>query len=168
MYAVRIENPKERDQHANDLIRILQEKEHEAIGELAQNPLLLTIFALVHRIDAVLPDERVVLYQKCTETLLNTWHTWKFREMEIKHREQVEQVFWKGNIRETEIYFAAWLLIFDVWLYIYDYHNSPEESNFKGLAQITVNIDKPPLRIAHCIRDLAYGDESRADDLEAR
>jgi hypothetical protein len=72
-YAVRIKNPKERDDHANGLIRILQEKEHEAIGELAQNPLLLTIIALVHRIDAVLPDERVVLYHKCTETLLNTW-----------------------------------------------------------------------------------------------
>ena len=25
--------------------------------------------------------------------------------------------------------------------------------------------DEPPLRIAHCIRDLAYGDESRTDDL---
>lgn len=90
-YAVRIDNPKERDEHANDLIGILQEKEHEAIGELAQNPLLLTIIALVHRIDAVLPDERVVLYQKCTETLLNTWHTWKFRDTEIKHRGKVER-----------------------------------------------------------------------------
>ena len=90
-YEVRIDNQKERDEHGNDLIRILQEKEHEAIGELAQNPLLLTIIALVHRIDAVLPDERVVLYQKCTETLLNTWHTWKFRDTEIKHRGKVER-----------------------------------------------------------------------------
>ncbi len=30
-YAERIENPKERDDNANDLIRILREKEHEAI-----------------------------------------------------------------------------------------------------------------------------------------
>ena len=28
-------------------------------------------------------------------------------------------------------------------------------------------MDAPPLRIAHCIRDLAYGDESRTDDLIA-
>lgn len=90
-YAVRIENPKERDEHANDLIRILQEKEHEAIDELAQNPLLLTIIALVHRIDAVLPDERVVLYQKCTETLLNTWHTWKFQQTGMKHKGKTER-----------------------------------------------------------------------------
>ncbi|MHC1624363.1 MAG: hypothetical protein ACXQTR_07255 [Candidatus Methanospirareceae archaeon] len=26
-------------------------------------------------------------------------------------------------------------------------------------------MDDPPLRIAHCIRDLAYGDESRTADL---
>jgi hypothetical protein len=31
---------------------------------------------------ARLPAERVVLYQKCTETLLNTWHSWKFRNLE--------------------------------------------------------------------------------------
>jgi hypothetical protein len=42
-------------------------------------------------------------------------------------------------------------------------HRNP----FEYLAQLTAQIDSPPLRIAHCIRDLAYGDESRADDLEA-
>lgn len=78
-YKARIEHKKECDDNANDLIRIFHDEEHTAIRELAENPLLLTIVALVHRIDAVLPDERVVLYQKCTETLLNTWHTWKYR-----------------------------------------------------------------------------------------
>jgi hypothetical protein len=90
-YRVRIENPKERDDNVEDLIRILRDEAHTAIRELAENPLLLTIVALVHRIDAVLPDERVVLYQKCTETLLNTWHTWKFRETENKSRGKVER-----------------------------------------------------------------------------
>jgi len=79
-YAFRIEHIRERETNVKDLIRILQSEDHKAIRELAENPLLLTIIALVHRIDAVLPDERVVLYQKCTETLLNTWHTWKFRD----------------------------------------------------------------------------------------
>jgi hypothetical protein len=69
----------------------VRDEAHAAIRELAQNPLLLTIVALVHRIDAVLPDERVVLYQKCTETLLNTWHTWKFRDSEEKNRGKVER-----------------------------------------------------------------------------
>jgi hypothetical protein len=90
-YSARIENQREREQSVEDLVRILQDENHTAIRELAENPLLLTIVALVHRIDAVLPDERVVLYQKCTETLLNTWHTWKFREADAKNRGKVER-----------------------------------------------------------------------------
>lgn len=85
-YAARIENEAERRANSLDLIRILHDSQHQAIGDLAGNPLLLTIIALVHRIDAVLPDERVVLYQKCTETLLNTWHTWKFRATEVQDK----------------------------------------------------------------------------------
>ena len=80
---------------------------------------------------------------------------------------QVEQAFEKGNFGETEIYSAAWQLIFDCWLFFIGYHNTREESTFEHLAQLTQNIDAPPIRIAHCIRDLAYGDESRADDLVA-
>jgi len=90
-YRVRIENTVEREHNVKDLLRIVREKEHAAIRELARNPLLLTIVTLVHRIDAVLPDERVVLYQKCTETLLNTWHTWKYRETEQRNRGRIER-----------------------------------------------------------------------------
>ncbi len=79
-YKVRIKNQRERNIHITDLVELLKDNDYKAIRELAENPLLLTIITLVHRIDAVLPDERVVLYQKCTETLLNTWHSWKFRE----------------------------------------------------------------------------------------
>jgi len=103
-YRARIENKREREANENDLIRILRDEDHIAIRELAQNPLLLTIIALVHRIDAVLPDERVVLYQKCTETLLNTWHTWKFRSAEIKNRGKVE----RRNRRRMET-IAHWM-----------------------------------------------------------
>jgi hypothetical protein len=78
---------------------------------------------------------------------------------------QVEQAFEKGNVGETEIYSAAWQLLFDSWLYIFGNHNTREESTFEHLAQSTQNNDEPPLRIAHYIRDLAYGDESQADDL---
>lgn len=34
------------------------------------------------------------------------------------------------------------------------------------IAEQTRNSPEPALRIAHCIRDLAYGDESRAEDLK--
>ncbi len=34
---------------------------------------MLTIIALVHRIEAELPHERVKLYDKCVTTLVETW-----------------------------------------------------------------------------------------------
>jgi NACHT domain len=103
-YEARIENLQEREANAQDLIRILETEGNTAIRELAENPLLLTIVALVHRIDAVLPDERVVLYQKCTETLLNTWHTWKYRGTEVKNRGREE----RRNRRRMEA-IANWM-----------------------------------------------------------
>jgi hypothetical protein len=103
-YRIRIENIKEREANIQDLIRILQDENGQPIRELAENPLLLTIITLVHRIDAVLPDERVVLYQKCTETLLNTWHQWKYRETEGKNRGKTE----RRNQRRIEA-IAYWM-----------------------------------------------------------
>ncbi|HEX8677501.1 MAG TPA: hypothetical protein VF700_09795, partial [Segetibacter sp.] len=103
-YQARIENAQEREANAKDLIRILKNEDHTAIRELAENPLLLTIVALVHRIDAVLPDERVVLYLKCTETLLNTWHSWKYRGAEVKNRGREE----RRNRRRMEA-IANWM-----------------------------------------------------------
>jgi hypothetical protein len=90
-YRARIDNEQDRALHAGDLIRIVHHDDCRAIRDLAENPLLLTIICLVHRIDAVLPDERVVLYQKCTETLLNTWHAWKFKIEHQKSRNKVER-----------------------------------------------------------------------------
>jgi predicted NACHT family NTPase len=91
-YHARLEKPRDRRDYLDSLLGILCNEENEAIRELARNPLLLTIIVLVHRIDAVLPDERHVLYQKCTETLLNTWHTSKFHEMDRLHRAKVDRL----------------------------------------------------------------------------
>jgi predicted NACHT family NTPase len=90
-YVARIANRSERDKNANDLVAILRNPKHTAIRELAENPLLLTIIALVHRIEADLPDERVLLYRKCTETLLATWHNYKYADTEGKKRGRVER-----------------------------------------------------------------------------
>jgi hypothetical protein len=103
-YRVRIENKKDRDANVSDLVRILRDENHIAIRELAQNPLLLTIVTLVHRIDAVLPDERVVLYKKCTETLLNTWHAWKYRNSDVRNRGKIERY----NLQRMEA-IAYWI-----------------------------------------------------------
>ena len=47
--------------------------DNERIKLLAINPLLLTIIALIHRYQALLPRERYKLYDKAVETLLTSW-----------------------------------------------------------------------------------------------
>jgi predicted NACHT family NTPase len=47
--------------------------ENDRIKFLARNPLLLTIIALIHRYQAVLPRARHKLYEKAVETLLKCW-----------------------------------------------------------------------------------------------
>ncbi|WP_445172911.1 HEAT repeat domain-containing protein [Microcoleus sp.] len=47
--------------------------ENDRIKLLARNPLLLTIIALIHRYQALLPRARHKLYEKAVETLLKNW-----------------------------------------------------------------------------------------------
>nr|MBW4614859.1 HEAT repeat domain-containing protein [Desmonostoc vinosum HA7617-LM4] len=47
--------------------------DNNRIKLLAKNPLLLTIIALIHRYEAILPKERHKLYEKAVETLLGSW-----------------------------------------------------------------------------------------------
>jgi HEAT repeat protein/energy-coupling factor transporter ATP-binding protein EcfA2 len=47
--------------------------DNSRIQLLARNPLLLTIIALIHRYQAVLPKERHKLYEKAVDTLLTSW-----------------------------------------------------------------------------------------------
>jgi HEAT repeat protein len=51
--------------------------ENDRIKLLARNPLLLTIIALIHRYQAVLPRARHKLYDKAVETLLKNWDAHK-------------------------------------------------------------------------------------------
>jgi hypothetical protein len=80
----------------------------ERIKALASNPLMLTIIALVHRIEAELPHERVKLYDKCVTTLVETWD--KVRGIKTtQHRRLLEKLaYWmhsqpgeKGRTREV-------------------------------------------------------------------
>ncbi|MCP5105120.1 MAG: NACHT domain-containing protein, partial [bacterium] len=70
-YGYRMTNPAEAETHADDLTAALKKKPR--IRELAKNPLLLTIIAIIHRYEAQLPEDRLVLYDKATEALLYTW-----------------------------------------------------------------------------------------------
>jgi formylglycine-generating enzyme required for sulfatase activity len=46
---------------------------NERVRELAVNPLLLTVIALVHRYRVKLPERRAELYEECIEVLLGYW-----------------------------------------------------------------------------------------------
>ena len=70
-YAQREHDPVERAQKIKSLIDTIEREPR--IQTLARNPLLLTIIALVHRIEAELPHERVKLYDKCVTALVDTW-----------------------------------------------------------------------------------------------
>ncbi|MCI0520889.1 MAG: SUMF1/EgtB/PvdO family nonheme iron enzyme [Chloroflexi bacterium] len=56
---------------ADKLIRAIRDSER--VRELAVNPLLLTVIALVQRYRAQLPDRRVELYEEALEVLLAQW-----------------------------------------------------------------------------------------------
>jgi len=83
-YEARERDPVQRKQKADDLIATIEREPR--IRTLAENPLLLTIIALVHRIEAELPHERVKLYDKCVTTLVDTWEEVKGLTIEEKQR----------------------------------------------------------------------------------
>lgn len=67
------------EQAGEKLIRAIQS--NDRVKELAVNPLMLSIIALVHRYRATLPDRRVELYAECVEVLLGHWD--KAKEMKV-------------------------------------------------------------------------------------
>ncbi|HRQ38050.1 MAG TPA: SUMF1/EgtB/PvdO family nonheme iron enzyme [Chloroflexota bacterium] len=63
---------------AKQMARQLQTAAHRRrLQPLAENPMLLTIMALVQTYHGTLPDERARLYQACVETLLLRWQRHK-------------------------------------------------------------------------------------------
>ncbi|WP_218673861.1 NACHT domain-containing protein, partial [Candidatus Entotheonella palauensis] len=69
------------DSDSADLIRAIQA--NKRVQDLAVNPLLLSIIALVHRYRARLPDRRVDLYAECVEVLLGHWDEAKAMQVPI-------------------------------------------------------------------------------------
>ncbi len=79
----------ETDDDKKERIKDLQAAaKEEKIGELAQNPMLLTTMALIHQSRAELPKQRVRLYQEAVDILLVRWQ--KARGLEIS--EKLKQV----------------------------------------------------------------------------
>lgn len=73
-------------------------KASPGVKRLAVNPLLLTIIALIHRQEAELPNQRVRLYDECSEVLLYRWERRKRLEWGIgpeEMRRRLEHIaFW--------------------------------------------------------------------------
>ncbi|MBE9129361.1 HEAT repeat domain-containing protein [Coleofasciculus sp. LEGE 07081] len=70
-YDSRVADKEEAKRRKESLRKALSD--NDRIKLLARNPLLLTIIALIHRYQAVLPKERYKLYDKAVETLLTSW-----------------------------------------------------------------------------------------------
>ena len=90
-----IAEEKERQMHA------ATEREH--LKELAENPMLLTIMALVQTYYATLPRERAKLYQACVETLLFRWQL---------HKEEIDadlpDVLTKLDVQQEDLERLMW------------------------------------------------------------
>ena len=74
-YHSRFQDQAEAQRRKESLRKALDD--NDRIKLLARNPLLLTIIALIHRYQAVLPKERYKLYDKAVETLLTSWDAHK-------------------------------------------------------------------------------------------
>ena len=87
---------------------------NDQITMLARNPLLLTIIALIHRYQAVLPKERYKLYDKAVETLLTSWDANKelssdkwltYLELDDLRRLMESLAYWihtQGNVEDND------------------------------------------------------------------
>jgi len=81
--------------------------------------------------------------------------------------QRTEAAFIEGKADRWDEQHAATHLLFDIWLWLSDCYDGSSESPFATLADLTQNTPSVPLRVAHCLRDLAHGNESRRDDLVA-
>ena len=69
------------DEQAGRLVKAIESSPR--VAELAVNPLLLTVIALVHRYRAELPERRSELYEEAVEVLLGQWDTAKGLETKV-------------------------------------------------------------------------------------
>jgi hypothetical protein len=71
----------------------------------------------------------------------------------------------EAGATDLDLWWAAHHLLTDSALWIAEVYKQPSDSPAAKLARLTREINFPALRIVHCLRDLAYGDEARTDDL---
>ena len=104
------------DVRAGKLRRAVRQKD---LWRLAQNPLLLTVMALVHTRKGELPDARALLYQDAVEILLWRWEGGKIQ------REEGEDVTWRlllqqADLEDVDVQLALWELAFNAHAQVRD------------------------------------------------
>lgn len=99
-YNARETSKRESDEKINSLILAIHS--NKGVKRLSSNPLMLTIIALVHRIEAELPNERVKLYDRCTEALISTWEKYKGTNIkkigDARKRRRLEKLAYEMHI----------------------------------------------------------------------
>jgi hypothetical protein len=86
-YSVRESTAENAENQAKELYEAISKQDR--ILKLARNPLLLTIISLIHKVEATLPNDRVKLYEKCAEALLNTFESVK----QIERRDEEKEYY---------------------------------------------------------------------------
>jgi HEAT repeats/NACHT domain len=71
-------NFEEAKEQANALVEEIRRS--PKVSELATNPLMLVIISLIRYEKARLPEERVQLYNRAVNTLMDTWNQWRSRQ----------------------------------------------------------------------------------------
>jgi formylglycine-generating enzyme required for sulfatase activity len=106
-YGILAEMGELNDERAESLTTHLQQQiQRPDLQELAQNPMLLTVMAIVQTYYGTLPDERARLYQVCVETLLLRWQLPKEQAAEGKalpdmltalgvNQQKLERLLWE-------------------------------------------------------------------------
>ncbi|NEQ77140.1 MAG: signal transduction protein [Okeania sp. SIO2C9] len=111
-YDSRFQDKGEAERRKESLRKALDD--NDRIKLLARNPLLLTIIALIHRYQAVLPKKRFELYDAAVKTLLTSWDAnkeisnkgvFKYLDLDDLRRLMELLAFWvhtQGNVGDNE------------------------------------------------------------------
>jgi len=93
---------------------LIAEMENEQVGKIAQNPMLLTVMAIVHNHQGSLPKEIARLYQDCVELLMQKWRPTAATSLmtalgvrDVDLDQMLEQIAYEAHSKQAERQGAA-------------------------------------------------------------
>jgi formylglycine-generating enzyme required for sulfatase activity len=119
---------------------------HPHLGDIATNPMLLTVMAIVHNHTGALPRESARLYEECVKLLMERWKP-------IEARTLLETL----DVRQDDLYRMLWEIA-------YDAHD--KQSEWEGVADIS-EADVMGIAAAHLNRDMSKA-QAFCDYVESR